>query len=140
MTKLDPKWITGFVDGEGCFFVGINKHPEMTAGYQVLPEFVVVQHKNDVQILYALKNYFKCGVIRVSFENHMAYRVRGIKHITDVIIPFFEKNDLKTKKKVDFLKFRKIIQLINKKEHLSKEGIEKIKEIAFQMNTKSRKV
>src|SRR5437867_1233634 len=52
---LDAGWITGFVDGEGCFHVGIAKHPEMTAGVQVLPEFTVVQHERDVQVLHALK-------------------------------------------------------------------------------------
>ncbi|HEX7079988.1 MAG TPA: LAGLIDADG family homing endonuclease, partial [Gammaproteobacteria bacterium] len=46
--KLDAQWITGFVDGEGCFHVGINPHKEMTAGFQVLPEFTVVQHERDV--------------------------------------------------------------------------------------------
>ncbi len=32
----------GFVDGEGCFYVGINPHPEMSSKFQVLPEFTVV--------------------------------------------------------------------------------------------------
>ncbi len=50
---LDPQWIVGFVDGEGCFFIGINPHPEMTSKYQVLPEFTVVQHARDIQILHA---------------------------------------------------------------------------------------
>ena len=48
-TRLEPFWVTGFVDGEGCFLVGINRHPEMTAGFQVLPEFTVVQHQRDSQ-------------------------------------------------------------------------------------------
>ena len=77
--KLDAQWITGFVDGEGCFYVGINPHKEMTAGFQVLPEFTVVQHKRDVQVLHALKSYFGCGVVRVNHGDRMAYRVRGQK-------------------------------------------------------------
>lgn len=47
--KLDAQWITGFVDGEGCFFVGINPHPDMTEKFQVVPEFTVVQHERDIQ-------------------------------------------------------------------------------------------
>ncbi len=42
--NLDPHWVVGFVDGEGCFHIGINPHAEMKAGHQVLPEFTVVQH------------------------------------------------------------------------------------------------
>ena len=52
--NLEAQWIVGFVDGEGCFHVAINRHPDMKVGYQVLPEFTVVQHKRDIQILHAL--------------------------------------------------------------------------------------
>jgi hypothetical protein len=132
--KLDAQWITGFVDGEGCFFVGINAHKEMTAGYQVLPEFTVVQHKRDVQVLHALKDYFGCGVVRVNHGDRMAYRVRGIKHLSETIVPFFVKHPLKTKKNVDFKKFRQIVLKMEAEVHLTKEGIEEIRAIASKMN------
>jgi hypothetical protein len=74
--KLNEEWITGFVDGEGCFHVGIATHKEMTAGLQVLPEFTVVQHKRDVRVLHSLKEFFGCGVVRVNHGDRMAYRVR----------------------------------------------------------------
>ena len=38
--RLSAEWVVGFVDGEGCFFVGINRQPSMKLGWQVLPEFV----------------------------------------------------------------------------------------------------
>ena len=133
-SNLDAQWIVGFVDGEGCFFVGINKHPDMTCGYQVLPEFTVVQHEKDIQILYALKKFFGCGVVRSNHGDRMAYRVRDISHLGQIIIPFFERHSLKTKKNLDFMKFRKVIMLMYRKEHLTAQGIEKIKEIASIMN------
>jgi hypothetical protein len=33
--SLSPAWVVGFVDGEGCFFVGINRQPSMRVGWQV---------------------------------------------------------------------------------------------------------
>ena len=133
--NLEAQWVAGFVDGEGCFYVGINAQPEMKAGYQVLPEFTVVQHKRDVQLLYALKHFFGCGVVRQNHGDRMAYRVRGIENLRERIIPFFEKHPLKTKKHIDFLKFRKILLLIEREEHLTLAGIEKIRQIASEMNT-----
>ncbi len=133
--KLEAQWVVGFVDGEGCFFVGINPHPEMTAGFQVLPEFTVVQHQRDVQLLHALKRFFGCGVVRTNHAERMAYRVRAVDHLDGIIVPFFEKHPLKSKKNVDFAKFRKILQLMIKGEHLAIEGIEKIRAIASTMNT-----
>lgn len=132
--KLDAQWITGFVDGEGCFHVGINPHKEMTAGFQVLPEFTVVQHERDVQILHALKAYFGCGVVRGNHGDRMAFRVRSKKHLLDHIVPFFVKHPLKTKKNVDFQKFRRILLMMEKGVHLYGEGIEEIRAIAKQMN------
>ena len=132
--KLDAQWITGFVDGEGCFHVGINPHAEMTAGFQVLPEFTVVQHERDVQILHALKAHFGCGVVRVNHGDRVAYRVRSLKHLLEHIVPFFVEHPLKTRKNVDFLKFRDVLLLMEAGNHLTTEGIERIRSIASQMN------
>ncbi len=134
-SRLEAQWVVGFVDGEGCFYVGINPHPEMKAGFQVLPEFTVVQHERDVQLLHALKQFFGCGVVRRNHGDRMAYRVRNIQHLRERIIPFFEKHPLKSKKQVDFMKFRKILMLMERGEHLKPEGIEQIREIASKMNT-----
>ena len=132
--KLDAHWITGFVDGEGCFYVGINEHVDMTAGYQVLPEFTVVQHERDVQVLHAFKAYFGCGVVRRNHGDRMAYRVRGQTHLWERIVPFFVKHPLKTKKRLDFQKFKRVLRMMQAGEHLTPQGIEKIRDIAAKMN------
>ena len=138
--ELDAQWIVGFVDGEGCFHVGVNPHPEMAAGFQVLPEFTVVQHERDVQVLHALKAYFGCGVVRRNNGDRMAYRVRGHGHLSKHIVPFFERHPLKTRKRVDFIKFRDVVGLMDRGEHLSRDGVDRIRAIATQMNRKALKI
>jgi LAGLIDADG endonuclease len=133
--KLNAQWVVGFVDGEGCFFVGINPHPEMSCQFQVLPEFTVVQHRRDIQLLHALKKFFGCGVVRSNHADRMSYRVRGLDHLAERIVPFFEQHPLKSKKRVDFARFRKILHLIRQGKHLNLQGIEEIKAIASTMNT-----
>lgn len=135
--NISPDWVCGFVDGEGCFYVGFYKHPEMTAGYQVLPEFRVVQHYRDIKVLYALKRFFRCGVVRKNLQDRYEYRVRKIEHLLK-IIEFFEKHPLKTSKNINFKKFAKIVRLMEKKEHLEKEGVKKIIRIAIQMNRRNK--
>ncbi len=132
--KLDAQWVTGFVDGEGCFYVGVNPHQEMSAGFQVLPEFTVVQHERDTQILHALKDFFGCGVVRTNHGDRMAFRVRGKEHLLERVIPFFVEHPLKSKKRADFEKFRRILLMMDAGEHLTAEGIENIRTIAAQMN------
>ena len=132
--KLDAGWITGFVDGEGCFHIGINPHEDMKVGYQVLPEFTVVQHERDVQLLHAIKAYFGCGVVRTNHGDRMAYRVRGKEQLLRIIVPFFVKYRLRTRKRIDFEKFRTVLLMMEAGDHLTVEGVEKIRSIAGQMN------
>ena len=132
---LNAQWIVGFVDGEGCFHIGINKNQEMKLGVQVLPEFTVVQHEVDEQVLHALKAYFGCGVVRKNHGTRLCYRVRGHENLLHKILPFFEKHQLKTRKRVDFAKFRKVVLQMEKGEHLTHDGLEKIREIKTTMNS-----
>ncbi len=138
--KLEAQWIVGFVDGEGCFHIGINKNDTMTLGYQLLPEFTVVQHEKDVKALHALKTYFGCGVVRVNRKDktsvRMAYRVRNVKHLLDIISPFFLEHQLKTQKHVEFRKFRKVLLMMEQGKHLTEQGLEEIRGIVSQMNRK----
>ncbi len=138
--KLEPQWVVGFVDGEGCFHVGIAAHREMTRGFQILLEFTVVQHKRDEQVLYALKDFFGCGVVRNNHGDRLAFRVRKFEHLKTIIVPFFVKHALKTKKNTDFKKFCRVLQLMEKGHHLTVVGIEEIRTIADQMNVKAMKV
>jgi hypothetical protein len=132
--NLDAQWVVGFVDGEGCFHVGINPHQEMTCGYQVLPEFTVVQHKRDVQLLENLKSFFGCGVVRLNHGDRMAFRIRSKEHLLERVIPFFIKHPLKSKKRIDFEKFREVVQMMEQGIHLTPEGVEKIRGISQMMN------
>ena len=68
----------------------------------------------------------------------MAYRVRGMNHLLERIIPFFENHPLKTKKRVDFLKFRQILLMMQKGDHLTAEGIEAIRTIKGEMNRQTK--
>ena len=132
--NLDAQWVVGFTDGEGCFHVGISNHPEMALGVQVLPEFVVVQHKRDVKVLHAIKAFFGCGVVRVNHGDRMCYRVRNLEHLTQVILPFFQKHPLKTLKQQDYHVFRDVVRKMVNQEHLTPEGLQQIREMTGRLH------
>jgi hypothetical protein len=125
--KLDAHWIVGFTDGEGCFHIGIARHPEMTLGVQVLPEFSIVQHKRDVQVLQGIKQFFACGVVRSNHGDRMCFRVRKMEHLSKIIVPFFQKHPLKTRKMQDYLVFRDVLRLMADGVHLTPEGLLRIR-------------
>ena len=134
--NLHPRWVVGFVDGEGSFHIGISKNSTIKNGIQVLPEFVVTQHKRDVQVLYGLKAFFKCGIVRHEKPDILCFRVRERKALETIIIPFFEKHKLKTRKRQDFLKFRRVLKMMSEGLHLSTEGINEIRILRESPSTK----
>ena len=136
--RLDAKWISGFVDGEGCFHVAINKLPKMTLGWQVLPEFRVVQHQRDENVLLKLKKFFGYGSVVRNHGDRKEFRVRGLENLNR-IVQFFNENPLQTSKQKSFEIFSDVIELMNKKQHLRKEGINKIADLASQMNRKVKR-
>ena len=132
--KLSPDWITGFVDGEGCFHIGISKHPDAGFGYQILPELTVVQHECDIALLHRLRTTMGCGVVRRNHEDRYCWRVRDLKNLAEVIVPFFEKHPLKSKKEIEFRRFAKVVRFMVRGDHFNQEGFERIKGIAEEMN------
>ncbi len=135
--ELSADWVVGFADGEACFHVSVQAHPEMTVGYQVLPEFVVVQHTRDRQILFALKRFFRAGSVRSNHDDRDCLRIRKLDSLIEVC-EFFLKHPLRTKKNVDFRKFRRIVNLMQQERHLTREGLLEIIDVARQMNSEAR--
>jgi hypothetical protein len=132
--KLEAEWITGFVDGEGCFHVGIAVHPGMRIGHQVLPEFTVVQHERDVQLLRALQLFFACGVVRRNHGDRAAYRVRRRSELRRTIVPFFLAHPLRSSKQRDFEVFCRVLEMMEMDDHLSETGVNRIRDLASRMN------
>jgi hypothetical protein len=133
-SRLSPDWIVGFIDGEGCFHVGISRHDDLRSGYQILPELSVVQHQRDIDLLYELRSVMKCGVVRRNHGDRFCWRVRSLKNLTEIVVPFFETYPLKSKKEIEFLRFRDVVMLMQKGEHLTEDGFSKIVKIASEMN------
>ena len=133
-------WIVGFVDGEGCFSVTIQKATTSTG--QVFPEFVVTQGEKSLRVLHDLKEFFECGKVFVNhrYDNHkeLLYRfcVRSNADLRNRIVPFFRENQLRTAKREDFEKFARVLELMGERKHLNSEGIMEIAGIVQTMNRK----
>lgn len=96
---LTKDWITGFVDGDGCFSIQMQK------GKYLRHRFVVSQDARSVDVLYALKKEFKCGSVHTAGGNMMEFVIEKRAHLRDHVIPHFYKYPLQTKKRKDFHSF-----------------------------------
>ena len=74
------------------------------------------------------------GIISKQGKNGVQYRVTSLQDLINIVIPHFEKYSLITQKKADFILFKKVIDLMNRKEHLTVEGLKKIVAIKASIN------
>ena len=138
--RLNPWYIVGFTDGEGCFSISIFKNTTTRLGYQVFPEFVLTQGAKSTIVLQEIQKHFNCGKIYENRrtdnhrENLHRYCVRSMKDIQEKIIPFFEKYPLKTNKRFDFETFCLAVDMIARKEHLNPDGLDRLRSLAATMN------
>ena len=94
-----------------------------------------------------IKSYFNGnGNVIKKDKDSIQYVMTSVKQISEVLLPHrprrerrvrraaFDKYGLKTQKLADYILFKKVIELINNKQHLSKEGLHKIIAIKASMN------
>ena len=132
-------YITGFVDGEGCFSVTIQKSKNVRLGIQIIPEFHVSQHQNRIEVLEAIMQEFDCGYIKPNNSRNpkdltSVFVVRNLKDLRGKVMPFFRNHPFISSKQEDFETFSRVVDLMNKKEHLKKGGLITILKLAFSMN------
>jgi hypothetical protein len=135
-------WISGIIDGEGCFCVNVNRCAAVRLGWQVRPEFVVTQGARSIGALETLQEFFKCGAIyrNTRRDNHRddVYRwcVRKGEDLRTRIVPFMHMVPLRTAKAQDFNAFVEVLALMDAGRHLEVDGIAEIATIVEGMNRK----
>lgn len=103
--------------------------------YNIGLRFVITQHSKDLVLLDTISNYLGCGKCYFN-RNEVNLMVSTFSDINLKIISLFNKYPLLGTKKEDYLDFCKVAELMKSKYHLTKDGIEKIKRIKSNMNSK----
>lgn len=136
---LDPNWVVGFVDGEGCFSVSVHRNAGAPFGWQLHPVFQVSQHREHRAVLEALVTTFRCGRVRSKGAHSSVdvFAVDSNKHIERSVIPFFEQHQLIVKAE-DFTAFATIVRSLRRRVHHQREGFESLVRLAYGMNRRGR--
>jgi hypothetical protein len=134
--NLDPNWVTGFVDGEGCFSVHLSKRKGSKLNFRTIIYFQIKLHIKDKDLLLQIKDFFKgIGTIVVDEKyNFVVYKVMKLYDIINIIIPHFDKYSLITTKYGDYILWRSIVELVSKDQHLDDIGFLKIVSLKSNLN------
>ena len=131
---INPWFVTGFADAESCFTVSIVSNNKMKAGWHVRQSFEIELHQKDKTLLEQIKTYLGVGKIFHKPERGMIqFTVNTQKDLLE-IINHFENYPLITKKLADYILFKQAFELIQRKEHLTPEGLRKLVSIKASLN------
>src|SRR6266576_5953738 len=133
-------YISGYVDGEGCFTVSIAPRATLLVGWEVRPGFSVSQNGDRAEVLHAIKAYFGCGSIRPDrSDKTLKWETRRLDDLVSRVIPHFMRYPLLSGKRLDFERFAAICRLMAAGAHLRVDGLAKIVELASEMNLSGKR-
>lgn len=93
-------------------------------GWQVQARFIIEVHVKDLDLIYKIQTFFGGGIGSVTFNKKVArYSIQGIKDILN-IVNHFNKYPLQSYKQIDFAFWKKCINIILNKKHLTPQGLE----------------
>jgi hypothetical protein len=132
----DPNWLSGFSEGESCFYISIYKSKKSKLGKAVQLVFKLTQHSRDIELLSIISQYFGCGRIEKRKGEACDYTVTSIKCFERKIIPFFNTYPLCGNKALEFRALENAFWIMLDKDHLTEKGLNKIEGLKNSMNTK----
>lgn len=120
-------WLTGFAEGDGSFVISISKSPTHKTGYNIRLEFKIKQKDEDLlkgilDFLGGKTYYLKEEEI---FYFHHSTSFKFAKNVAD----YFDTYQLNSSKLVRYLRWRKAYRMVQRKEHLTQEGLNKIRKL-----------
>jgi len=99
---LNPNFVTGFTDAEGCFTISIYSENKATTKIRVMARFKIGLNKKDLPLLMQFKKFFG-GIGTITYDkadNAWIYSVSSVTELLNVIFPHFINYPLLTQKKL----------------------------------------
>ena len=133
-------YISGFVEGEGCFCVSFQPGVRHRFGWEVRPSFSVSQNADRAELLYEIQRMWGCGFIRPDRSDRtLKFEVRNIEDLVTKVVPHFREWPLFSSKQADLRRFSEICTVVSEGGHLELEGFRKIVGLAMEMNPSGKR-
>ncbi len=117
-------WLAGFTDADGCFFISIASSKTSILGKSIRLEFKISQ--KDSIVLKQIQELFGGSLSYSAKEKIFRYNSTNFQAASRVIRYFDNFPCNSSPKYVDFVKWRKVYRIMQRKEHLTPFGLDKI--------------
>lgn len=125
------------MQADGSFGLHYVKSTRSKLGYVCQPQFRITQHERDLVLLKRIIFNLGCGgLVKPSLgRDRYDISVASLSNLKDIIVPFFTSHSLYGAKSLDFCCFCEGISIMEKKGHLNENGLNRLKQLAYSMNT-----
>lgn len=109
-------WLSGFTDGEGCFYLAVRKHQSFPSPFA---QFSIKLRADDRPIIEAIHSFWGCGLVydlprarSGDTRRVVSYCVHDIESLSSVVVPHFAAYPLRAKKSADFAIWSRAVALL----------------------------
>ena len=133
-------YISGYIDGEGCFTVSISPRAKLAVGWEVRPSLSVSQNGDRAEVLQLIQADLGCGSIRPDrSDKTLKWETRRLEDILGRVIPHFGCFPLLSGKRLDFERFARVCHAMADGEHRTTPGLIEIVELVARMNPSGKR-
>lgn len=124
-------WLSGFTDAEGNFYILTPKSNVISF------RFKIKLHLDDKDALVFIQSRLKCGnIITAQGKSYASFELTRISDIRTILIPLFDKFPLVGTKYLDYLAFKKAIDIKFDQSLSKSDKLELITAVKNSMNNK----
>ncbi len=148
---LNKEWLLGFIEGEGCFSIIIKKSGISKTAKQIVADFTIKLTESEKEVLEKVREflgnigniYFQSskssrGKGLANARDCMAFKVTKLKEVRNIASLLENMEFISTSKRQEFKAWKECIELMEKKEHLTKEGLFKIALLREKLNKRKQ--
>lgn len=141
--NLQPEWLQAFIYGEGCFqcVIGYVKNGEKSL-LQITNTLEIAQNSHDVKVLESIKLFFDKGYLKPKYNISSLKESKNARSVSRLVISdnktitaFVDKHTMHTRKHLDYLAWKELINLKNNYAHKNDKGFSDMISIKRGMNS-----
>lgn len=121
---MSNHWLAGFADVDSSFLISLTNSKSHVLDLKL--EFKIKQ--NTSELLELIKKTLGGNIYFLESEQIFYYNSTNFKSAKN-IVDYFDNFHLNSSKYINYLKWRKVYRIIQRKEHLTIKGIEKIRKL-----------
>lgn len=134
--SLNPNFVTGLIDAEGCFIISVRQDSKNKSKWVVQASLEIRMSSKDLSLLVQVQRAFKdIGYFSHKAKtNTVSYTITKLGDLVDIVIPHFNIYPLRSAKSIDYKLWTQCVEIMSNKQHITDSGLKEILSLKSVLN------